>query len=35
MIDELLQYQEADGRLRAVEQEIAATEERKKVYVCA
>ena len=30
MIDELLQYQEADGRLRAVEQEIAATEERKK-----
>ena len=30
MIDELLRYQEADGRLRAVEQEIAATEERKK-----
>ena len=30
MIDELLQYQEADGRLRAVEQEVAATDERKK-----
>ena len=30
MIDELLAYQEADGRLRAVEQKIAATEERKK-----
>ena len=30
MIDELLQYQEADGRLRAVEQEISSTEERKK-----
>ena len=34
MIDELLQYQEADGRLRAVEQEIAATDERKK-YISA
>ena len=30
MIDELLQYQEADGKLRAIEQEIASTEERKK-----
>ena len=30
MIDELLQYQEADGRLRAVEQGLAATDERKK-----
>ena len=30
MIEELLAYQEADGRLRAVEQEIAATDERKK-----
>lgn len=34
MIDELLRYQEADGRLRAVEQGIASTEERKK-YVTA
>lgn len=34
MIDELLKYQEADGRLRAVEQEISSTEERKK-YVTA
>ena len=34
MIDELLKYQEADGKLRAVEQAIAATEERKK-YVTA
>ena len=34
MIDELLAYQEADGRLRAVEQKIAATDERKK-YVTA
>lgn len=34
MIDELLRYQEADGRLRAVEQEIASTDERKK-YVTA
>lgn len=30
MIDELLKYQEADGKLRAVEQVIFATEERKK-----
>ncbi len=30
MIDELLKYQETDGKLRAIEQEIAATEERKK-----
>lgn len=30
MIDELLAYQEADGRLRAIEQKILATEERKK-----
>lgn len=30
MIDELLKYQEADGKLRAIEQEIASTEERKK-----
>lgn len=34
ILDELLRYQEADGRLRAVEQAIAATEERKK-YVSA
>lgn len=34
MIDELLKYQEADGRLRAVEQEISSTDERKK-YVTA
>ena len=30
MIDELLKYQEADGKLRAIEQEIASTDERKK-----
>ena len=30
MIDAMLKYQETDGKLRAVEQEIAATEERKK-----
>lgn len=30
ILDELLRYQEADGKLRAVEQAIAATEERKK-----
>ena len=30
MIDELLKYQEADGRLRAVEREISSTEEHKK-----
>ena len=30
MIDELLAYQEADGRLRAIEQKISATDERKK-----
>ena len=30
MIDELLAYQEADGKLRAIEQKISATEERKK-----
>ena len=30
MIDELLKYQEADGKLRAIEQEISATDERKK-----
>ncbi len=30
MIDELLKYQEADGRLRAVEQQISSTEEHKK-----
>ncbi len=30
MIDDLLRYQEADGKLRAVEQAISATEERKK-----
>lgn len=30
MIDELLAYQAADGKLRAVEQEISATDERKK-----
>lgn len=30
MIDELLKYQEADGKLRAIEQEISSTEERKK-----
>ena len=34
MIDELLAYQAADGKLRAVEQEIAGTEERKK-YMAA
>lgn len=34
MIDELLAYQEADGRLRAIEQKISATDERKK-YVTA
>ena len=34
MIDELLKYQEADGKLRAIEQEIAATDERKK-YMAA
>ena len=34
MIEELLAYQAADGKLRAVEQEIAATEERKK-YMAA
>ena len=34
MIDNLLANQEADGRLRAVEQKIAATDERKK-YVTA
>ncbi len=34
MIDELLKYQETDGKLRAIEQEIAATDERKK-YVTA
>ena len=30
MIEELLKYQETDGRLRAVEHEISSTEERKK-----
>lgn len=30
MIDELLKYQEEDGKLRAIELEIAATDERKK-----
>lgn len=30
MLDELLQYQEADGKLRAIEQEIGTTEEHKK-----
>ena len=30
MIEELLQYQEADGKMRAIELEIAGTEERKK-----
>lgn len=30
MIDELLKYQEEDGKLRAIEQEIASTDERKK-----
>lgn len=30
LIDELLRYQETDGRLRNIEQEIAASEERKK-----
>ena len=30
ILDELLRYQEADGKLRAVEQAIPATEERKK-----
>lgn len=34
MIEELLRYQEEDGKLRAVEQEIAATDERKK-YMAA
>ena len=34
MIDEVLAYQEADGRLRAIEQKISATDERKK-YVTA
>ena len=34
MIEELLKYQEVDGKLRAVEQKIAATEERKK-YMAA
>ena len=34
MIEELLKYQEEDGKLRAVEQEIAATDERKK-YMAA
>ena len=34
MIDELLKYQEADRKLRAIEQEIAATDERKK-YMAA
>ncbi len=33
MIDELLKYQEADGKLRAIEQEIASTDERKKYVV--
>ena len=34
MIDELLKYQDADGKLRIIEQEIASTEERKK-YISA
>lgn len=34
MIEELLKYQEVDGKLRAIELEIAATDERKK-YMAA
>lgn len=30
MIEAMLKYQETDGKLRAIEQEIAATDERKK-----
>ena len=30
MIQELLQYQETDGKLKAIEQELSTSEERKK-----
>ena len=34
MLDKILQYQQLDGQIKAIETELANTEERKRVRVC-